>query len=72
MQCPRCEPASLTLRSRPRAQASATGRNNKALREFLEKNYKEGMASEECVTLAVRTLMEVRGAAAQASLLRRR
>ena len=40
-------------------KANAIGRNSKNLREFLEKNHKEGMTNEETITLAVETLMEV-------------
>lgn len=35
------------------------GRNAKSLREFLEKNWKEGLEEEDAVTLAVRALLEV-------------
>lgn len=35
------------------------GRNAKSLREFLEKNYEEGMSEEACVKLAVQALLEV-------------
>jgi 20S proteasome subunit alpha 4 len=40
-------------------KANAIGRNSKNLREFLEKNHKEGMSTEETIRLAVETLMEV-------------
>ena len=40
-------------------KANATGRSMKALREFLEKHYKEDSSTEEGVKLAVMTLMEV-------------
>jgi 20S proteasome subunit alpha 4 len=35
------------------------GRNSKSLREFLEKNYVEGMTQEQAVRLAVQALLEV-------------
>ena len=35
------------------------GRNAKSLREFLEKNWKDGLEEEDAVTLAVRALLEV-------------
>jgi len=40
-------------------KANAIGRNSKTLREFLEKNYKEGLTNDEAIRLAVETLMEV-------------
>jgi 20S proteasome subunit alpha 4 len=42
-------------------KANATGRNNKTVREFLEKNYtEESIQSEEAtIKLAVKALMEV-------------
>jgi 20S proteasome alpha/beta subunit len=40
-------------------KANAIGRNSKNLREYLEKNYKEGMTHKEAIKLAVETLMEV-------------
>jgi len=42
-------------------KASATGRNSKTVREFLEKNYSpETVATEDgTITLAVRALLEV-------------
>lgn len=35
------------------------GRNAKSLREFLEKNYEDGMEEQKCVKLAVQALLEV-------------
>lgn len=35
------------------------GRNAKALREFLEKNYEENMSEQKCVKLAIQVLLEV-------------
>lgn len=35
------------------------GRNVKSLREFLEKNYEDGMTEESCIRLAVQVLLEV-------------
>ena len=40
-------------------KANAIGRNSKNLREFLEKNYKEGLTEKEAIRLAVETLLEV-------------
>lgn len=40
-------------------KANAIGRNSKNLREYLEKNYKEGLGNNESIKLAVETLMEV-------------
>ena len=35
------------------------GRNDKSMREFLEKHYEEDMDTQGCVKLAVRALLEV-------------
>ena len=35
------------------------GRNSKTLREYLEKNHKDGLSTDETIRLAVETLMEV-------------
>ncbi|GMI10108.1 hypothetical protein TrRE_jg9785, partial [Triparma retinervis] len=35
------------------------GRNDKSMREFLEKHYENDMGTKECVKLAVRALLEV-------------
>jgi len=40
-------------------KAAATGRSMKVLKEFLEKNYKDDLSSEDAIKLAVQTLMEV-------------
>merc|ERR1712072_960177 len=40
-------------------KANTTGRSSKTIREFLEKNYKEGMTAEESITLTIQALMEV-------------
>jgi len=40
-------------------KANAIGRNSKTLREYLEKNQKDGLSKEETIRLAVETLMEV-------------
>ena len=40
-------------------KANAIGRNSKTLREYLEKNHKDGMGNNETIKLAVETLMEV-------------
>lgn len=40
-------------------KANAIGRSSKTVREFLEKNYKEGLGKEETVKLAVKSLLEV-------------
>ena len=40
-------------------KANAIGRNDKQVREFLEKNYKEGMGMEDSLLLVARALMEI-------------
>ena len=40
-------------------KANAIGRNSKSLREYLEKNHKDGLSNEQAVKLAVETLLEV-------------
>ncbi|KAJ3081658.1 Proteasome subunit alpha type-4 [Quaeritorhiza haematococci] len=40
-------------------KANSIGRSSKTVREFLEKNYKEDMTSEEAVKLAVKSLLEI-------------
>ena len=40
-------------------QANAIGRSSKTVREFLEKNHKDGMAREEAIKLTVKSLLEV-------------
>jgi len=40
-------------------KANATGRAGTNLRQYLEKNYKDGMSKDEGVELAVKTLLEV-------------
>jgi 20S proteasome subunit alpha 4 len=40
-------------------KASSIGRSSKTVREFLEKNYKEEMANDEAVLLAIKSLLEV-------------
>lgn len=40
-------------------KANAIGRNSKNLREYLEKNYKEGMNNNQAIKLAVEALLEV-------------
>lgn len=35
------------------------GRNEKAVKEFLEKNWAQGLGEEECVRMAVKALLEV-------------
>ncbi|KAL0636102.1 Proteasome subunit alpha type-4 [Maublancomyces gigas] len=40
-------------------KANAIGRSSKTVREFLERNYKEGMEKEETVKLTVKSLLEV-------------
>jgi 20S proteasome alpha/beta subunit len=42
-------------------QACAIGRNSTPVREFLEKHYDAAASDEECIKLAVRALLEVRG-----------
>jgi 20S proteasome subunit alpha 4 len=40
-------------------KANAIGRNSKTLREYLEKNHKDSLSTDETIRLAVETLMEV-------------
>ena len=40
-------------------KANAMGRNSKTLREYLEKNHKDGLSNNETIKMAVETLMEV-------------
>ncbi len=40
-------------------KANAMGRNQKTLRDYLEKNYKDGLNNNETIKLAVETLLEV-------------
>lgn len=40
-------------------RAISTGRSSTSLRQFLEKNYKDGMSKKESIELAVKTLLEV-------------
>jgi 20S proteasome alpha/beta subunit len=40
-------------------KANAIGRNSKNLREYLEKNYKEGLSNNEAIKLAIEALLEV-------------
>jgi len=40
-------------------KANATGRNSKTVREFLEKNYKEGEADHDTIKLTIKALLEV-------------
>lgn len=39
-------------------KANATGRNSKTVREFLEKNYQDGMSDDEAIKLAIKALLE--------------
>ena len=40
-------------------KANAIGRNSTNLREFIEKNYEDGMSEQKTVRLAIETLLEV-------------
>ncbi|CAG8539311.1 50_t:CDS:2 [Dentiscutata erythropus] len=40
-------------------KANAIGRSSKTVREFLEKNYKEGLTKDETIKLTVKSLLEV-------------
>ncbi|KAI9355733.1 proteasome subunit, alpha type, 8 [Zopfochytrium polystomum] len=40
-------------------KANAIGRSSKTVREFLEKNYKDGMDDDSTIKLAVRSLLEI-------------
>ena len=58
---PPCHGAScslLTCVGAPR-KANAIGRSAKTVREFLERNHKDGMERDEAIRLAVKSLLEV-------------
>ncbi|CAG8530005.1 13769_t:CDS:2, partial [Acaulospora colombiana] len=40
-------------------KANSIGRSSKTVREFLEKNYKDGLTKDETIKLAVKSLLEV-------------
>ena len=40
-------------------KANAIGRSSKTVREFLEKNYTDGMSNDDTIKLAVKALLEV-------------
>jgi 20S proteasome alpha/beta subunit len=40
-------------------KANAIGRSSKTVKEFLEKNWAEGLSTEESIKLTVRSLLEV-------------
>jgi 20S proteasome subunit alpha 4 len=40
-------------------KANAIGRSSKTVREFLEKNYTEGMDKDEAIKLTIKSLLEV-------------
>lgn len=40
-------------------KANSIGRSSKTVREFLERNHKDGMNREETILLAIRSLLEV-------------
>ena len=40
-------------------KANAIGRSSKTVREFLERNHKEGMDREETIKLTIKSLLEV-------------
>mmetsp|Transcript_25898 Transcript_25898/g.21317 ORF Transcript_25898/g.21317 Transcript_25898/m.21317 type:complete len:96 (+) Transcript_25898:3-290(+) len=40
-------------------KAAAIGRNSKTVSDYLEKNYKEDMAEQDTINMAVRALLEV-------------
>lgn len=40
-------------------QANAIGRSSKTVREFLEKNHKDGMTRDDAIKLTVKSLLEV-------------
>ena len=40
-------------------KANAIGRSSKTVREFLERNYKNGMTRDETIKLTIKSLLEV-------------
>ena len=44
---------------RSNRKANAIGRSSKTVREFLERNHKEGMDREETIKLTIKSLLEV-------------
>lgn len=40
-------------------KANAIGRSSKTVREFLERNFKDGMSRDETIKLTIKSLLEV-------------
>lgn len=53
-------------------KANAIGRSSKTVREFLEKNYTEGISREDTIKLTIKSLLEVVQTGAKSECMRER